>query len=405
MRQQGQVVRHPLEQGIGEEHIDRRRRLPCSHIGFHPRDATIASPRTVQHVRRGIHTDDGGVGPAFGERPCRRAAAAPQINDGVRMLSAHAGQEIDRRPRSELSKLFVDRRIPGTDWCVHANSLIAARATGCSCSSADELALGRGARAPHRRLTRRCWAPSPPHYTVQTGRGDNLIGLEPYRPDEVGFVPFCGTSPNPLCPDTGGRPVHTTASPTDRSTPIVRAIAFLAATAVAAGTLYAAPATAQAEDEPDPDPNSPEGVPSVISSLGDSISEGTGSTGDGQGGWIPGSTRPRNSWTTGDWDGLNSHAQRLEALGADVVREPRSENGARMATDAVNQAMALPTDVEYVTVQLGGNDLCRPNVEEMTSTEQYAAELDAALAWIDANRPEAVVGVSSVPDIYRLWEL
>lgn len=147
-------------------------------------------------------------------------------------------------------------------------------------------------------------------------------------------------------------------------------------------------------------------LPASIAVLGDSISAGTGATGgDGQGGW-PGETRPQNSWATGDRPGLDSVFQRLrEARGPEATTAINlAENGSR-ARDVLGQAQRSPADVGTFQVQIGGNDLCRPTVEEMTPVAEYRAHLDATLAWIAAERPQATVQLNSVPDIYRLWEL
>ncbi|WP_040337214.1 PxKF domain-containing protein [Candidatus Blastococcus massiliensis] len=153
------------------------------------------------------------------------------------------------------------------------------------------------------------------------------------------------------------------------------------------------------------------GPPASIAVLGDSISQGTGSDDGGaslnvQDGGI-GSPRLRNSWATGDWSGLNSYLQRVRALpgGAGAQGINLSANGANMRNDFLAQARSVPAGTGLVLVQMGGNDLCRPSEAEMTSVADYRAQLRAGLQWLQENRPETLVTVYSVPDIYNLWYL
>jgi lysophospholipase L1-like esterase len=151
------------------------------------------------------------------------------------------------------------------------------------------------------------------------------------------------------------------------------------------------------------------GPPTSIAVLGDSISQGTGADDGGlsvshQSGGI-GSPRLRNSWATGDWPGLNSYVQRVQALpgGANTVGINLSANGANMRNNFVDQAMSVPEGTGLVLVQMGGNDLCRPSVSAMTPLATYRAELREGLAWLTEHRPETLVKLTSVPDIYNLW--
>jgi lysophospholipase L1-like esterase len=144
--------------------------------------------------------------------------------------------------------------------------------------------------------------------------------------------------------------------------------------------------------------------PASVAVLGDSISAGTGSNGSGQY-RFPGQERPRNSWATGDWPGLESVYQRIDALnGGRSASINLSENG-RRSRDILGQIQRSPQDLEYVLIQIGGNDLCRPTVDQMTPTGEYRDNIDDALVWIEQNRPDTLVQLNAVPDIYRLWEL
>ena len=140
--------------------------------------------------------------------------------------------------------------------------------------------------------------------------------------------------------------------------------------------------------------------------LGDSISQGTGSDGAGAPDGGIGSPRVEASWATGNQAGLNSNYQRIRALpgGSNLTtRYNLSANGANMKNNFLGQAQSVPSGTDYVMVEMGGNDLCRPSESQMTSEADYRAQLRAGLQWLRDNRPETLVFVASVPDIYNLW--
>ena len=146
--------------------------------------------------------------------------------------------------------------------------------------------------------------------------------------------------------------------------------------------------------------------PQTLAAVGDSITQGSGATRDGEGflDVLPGTPRPARSWSTGAASGLDSVLQRLRALEPDAIGDNVSEEGRRMR-HALEQVQRTPRATDLITVQLGGNDLCRPTVAQMTSPDAYETQLREALAFVAAERPAAMVQVSSVPDVYRLWEV
>lgn len=156
----------------------------------------------------------------------------------------------------------------------------------------------------------------------------------------------------------------------------------------------AAPAAANPAPTPTP---ARVGKPASIAALGDSITQ---STGTGQ----LGEENPKNSWSTG-WE-VSSVAERIGIPRAD--RQNLSANGARMGdadAQVVNgrDGQSLRPTTEYVTIEMGGNDLCRDSVADMTSVSTYRTQLRQALAAIAGRAPQALVFVMSVPDIYNLW--
>ncbi len=169
----------------------------------------------------------------------------------------------------------------------------------------------------------------------------------------------------------------------------------LAVTVTALGAATAPPAAAGATP-PTPTP-ARSGKPTTMAALGDSITQSTG-TGELS------KENPKNSWSTG-WE-VDSVRARLGISTANA--QNLSANGARMG-DADNQVntgrdgSALRSTTQYVTIEMGGNDLCRDSVADMTSVATYRNQLREALAAIKAKAPQALVFVMSVPDIYNLW--
>ena len=142
------------------------------------------------------------------------------------------------------------------------------------------------------------------------------------------------------------------------------------------------------------------GPPNSVAVLGDSISAGTGTAG------LPSAEQPGNSWATGTNSTVLSIYQRLVAINpaANGNNYNQASNGKRME-DANEQAAAMPTNTQLVLIQMGGNDLCRDTPEQMPSVAQYRARFVEALDAIAARSPNARISVSSVPDIYNLWDL
>ncbi|HEX7132259.1 MAG TPA: SGNH/GDSL hydrolase family protein, partial [Iamia sp.] len=186
----------------------------------------------------------------------------------------------------------------------------------------------------------------------------------------------------------------TTVSPARRRAVSAAVVLALAVTVAAVGPT-ATPSGA-AVTPPTPTP-ARSGKPTTMAALGDSITQSTG-TGELS------KENPKNSWSTG-WE-VNSVRARLGISTANA--QNLSANGARMG-DADNQVntgrdgSALKTTTQYVTIELGGNDLCRDSVADMTSVATYRTQLREALAAIKAKAPQALVFVMSVPDIYNLW--
>ncbi|MFD0517879.1 SGNH/GDSL hydrolase family protein [Paractinoplanes durhamensis] len=141
------------------------------------------------------------------------------------------------------------------------------------------------------------------------------------------------------------------------------------------------------------------GYPSSMAALGDSITAGLGSCGT----YV---VCTRNSWSTGSGDTVDSHYRRILAKNskikgnADNFGEPGAE------ADALDgqAARAVKAKAEYVTVLIGANDACAKTVGGMTSVTTFRSEVDKALNRLKKG-PKSRVLVTSIPDLYRLWDL
>ena len=144
-------------------------------------------------------------------------------------------------------------------------------------------------------------------------------------------------------------------------------------------------------------------MPNAMAVLGDSISAGTGASGGILG---AGQEQPENSWATGTNSTVNSLYRRLLAINPAISGKNYqiATNGADM-TDAPGQANRVPLDSEYVVIQMGGNDLCKSNISRMATPAEYRNNFRSTLNNLAARVPNALIGVSSVPDIYNLWYL
>ena len=138
--------------------------------------------------------------------------------------------------------------------------------------------------------------------------------------------------------------------------------------------------------------------PSSMAALGDSITRAYDvccSYGD----------HPAQSWSTGSAsDTITSHYERL------LSRNPAiSGHAANLAVTGVKmsagptQAGNVPSDVQYVTILLGANDVCTSSISTMTSTSTFESQFWNTLFNVHWKAPNALVFVSSIPNIYQLW--
>jgi hypothetical protein len=144
-------------------------------------------------------------------------------------------------------------------------------------------------------------------------------------------------------------------------------------------------------------------LPSSIAAIGDSITRAADVCcwyGD----------HPAQSWSTGAgfFDGINSHYERLRALTPSIRGRNYNvaRSGARMREAPAQAEAAVALQARYVTILMGANDVCTNSPTTMTSVEDFTAQFSTTMDVLAAGLPQgAVVFVSSIPNVYRLWQL
>jgi lysophospholipase L1-like esterase len=141
-------------------------------------------------------------------------------------------------------------------------------------------------------------------------------------------------------------------------------------------------------------------LPSSMAALGDSLTTG-------HGGCILFARCGRQSWSTGESGLVKSHYRRLLEDNKAIRGNAHNfaEPGARVSGLRRQADKAVAAKVEYVTVLIGANDICRVRVQDMTPVADFRQDLDAALGVLKHGLPEARVLVVSIPDLNRLWEI
>jgi lysophospholipase L1-like esterase/chitodextrinase len=142
-------------------------------------------------------------------------------------------------------------------------------------------------------------------------------------------------------------------------------------------------------------------LPASIAAVGDSISQAASSGGS------LGADYPANAWSTGTNATVNSHYARLLALNPAISGHAWNDSvsGAKMADLAGQMRVAAGQRPDYLTVLVGGNDLCTDTVGQMTAVSDFRAQFTTAMNTLTAGSPGTSVLVVSIPRVYQLWEL
>ncbi|HEX5823712.1 MAG TPA: GDSL-type esterase/lipase family protein [Candidatus Limnocylindrales bacterium] len=139
--------------------------------------------------------------------------------------------------------------------------------------------------------------------------------------------------------------------------------------------------------------------PDSMASTGDSITRAYNT------GFFPYTDNAAGSWSTGTNTGVASHYSRLLALNPAIRGKNYNDakSGARMADLNGQMTKVVSQHVEYVTVLMGGNDVCTSSPATMTSVAAFTSQFRTAMDTITAGSPGTRVYVVSIPSVMRLW--
>jgi lysophospholipase L1-like esterase len=136
----------------------------------------------------------------------------------------------------------------------------------------------------------------------------------------------------------------------------------------------------------------------IMGSLGDSITTGFNSRGLGD---------HRNlSWSGGTDTAVLSHLRRLQDL---LQRPVTGYNFAKVGARAENLFGQLSQLQEhnpsYVTVAIGANDICSWSDEYSEKLSLFERDVRIVLNQLVERRPDILIVLSPIPDMYNLWEI
>lgn len=145
----------------------------------------------------------------------------------------------------------------------------------------------------------------------------------------------------------------------------------------------------------------PPPLPGSIAAVGDSITQAASSGGS------LGTDYPQNSWATGTSGSVNSHYLRLQALNPAIGGHASnlSVSGAKMADLNGQMQLAASVQPDYLTVLIGGNDICTDTEAQMTPVADFSSQFQAAMTTLSAGSPNTNIYVVSIPRVMGLWEL
>src|SRR5579884_1970942 len=142
--------------------------------------------------------------------------------------------------------------------------------------------------------------------------------------------------------------------------------------------------------------------PSSIGAAGDSITNAfdVNSNGALQ-------KNPQYSWSTGTIAAVDSQYQRILAKNAKIKGKYYNVAGfgAKMKQLDAQMKTLAADKVGYATVLMGDDDVCTPTIAAMTPVATFKTQFEQALHDFFAKDDSAHVYVSSIADVYRVWQL
>jgi lysophospholipase L1-like esterase len=116
---------------------------------------------------------------------------------------------------------------------------------------------------------------------------------------------------------------------------------------------------------------------------------------------------PAYSWSTGNNKSVDSEYERILAANPAIKGHEHNDSvaGDMMANLDGQVKTAAAQGVQYLTIEIGADDLCVNTVGEMTPTATFQSEFQQALTDFTAADPAASIFVASIPNIYQVWQL
>ena len=141
--------------------------------------------------------------------------------------------------------------------------------------------------------------------------------------------------------------------------------------------------------------------PRSMASTGDSITRAYNT------GFFPYIDNPSASWSTGTNGSVASHYTRILAHQPSISGHAYNDakSGAKMIDLAGQLTTAATQRVDYVTVLMGGNDICTSSESSMTSVATFQSQFVSAMNAITSSSPSTRVYVVSIPNVYNLWSV
>ena len=138
--------------------------------------------------------------------------------------------------------------------------------------------------------------------------------------------------------------------------------------------------------------------PNSITALGDSITTAYNSTSYGD--------VRSNSWSTGTSITVNSMYLRILAVNPKISGKNvnLAVSGKKMI-DLNGQASQVSATAEYVTIEIGANDVCTSSQSTMTPVANFRSQFQTAMQTLTQKAPNAKIYVLSIPNIYNLWSI
>jgi len=139
--------------------------------------------------------------------------------------------------------------------------------------------------------------------------------------------------------------------------------------------------------------------PDSMASTGDSITRAYNT------GFFPYTDNAAGSWSTGTNTSVASHYRRLLALNPAIQGKNYNyaRSGARMVDLNGQLTTVASRHVDYVTVLMGGNDVCTSSPATMTSVADFNSQFTLAMDNFTRSSPNTRVYVASIPRVLRLW--